>query len=289
MLQQEGNRAAPLEAGPLKIRREGQSVREKKAMVIRREAQEITPTFERKRTVPPQRARGQRIPRQRAMYSRDRDEVLRKKENDDRFVKRTLVNAAVCLAIILVVLVARAVDTPLTQQVVSGLKTALTFDVSVEDTLGQLQFVQENMPGLVSAFAPKNSENQNDSEGEDEDASGIAAALPVTNGRITARFVPQKNESLDIEAAEGSDVKAVADGMVSGAGQDQEGYFAVIEHGGGYKSVYRALGSVTVEEGAAVKKGEDIGTVGTVGGKSMLRLTIFKEDVAVDPLELLGN
>lgn len=90
-------------------------------------------------------------------------------------------------------------------------------------------------------------------------------------GRVLYRFgrAPQANgtairyNGIGIGAAAGTPVKAVESGRVEMAAPF-EGYgpTVVVSHGGGYYSLYLYLKEVSVQQGATVTKGQQVGTVG---------------------------
>ncbi len=98
---------------------------------------------------------------------------------------------------------------------------------------------------------------------------------PYSNGK------PVKNETMgdwrlhtgvDIEAAQGTEVKAVADGSVTCAEKDTlTGYTVTIDHGNGVLStVYNLENIKDLKEGQNVKKGDKIGTAGASATLEML-------------------
>jgi septal ring factor EnvC (AmiA/AmiB activator) len=90
-------------------------------------------------------------------------------------------------------------------------------------------------------------------------------------GRVVYRFGPERkpngitlvNNGIGIGAAAGTPVKAVESGRVSHAGPF-EGYgsMVMVNHGGGYYTLYMYLKSVSVREGQTIAAGDVIGTVG---------------------------
>lgn len=116
-----------------------------------------------------------------------------------------------------------------------------------------------------------------------EERSGTAAAPAAIStadlgslnwpveGRLVYRFGPERkpngitllNNGIGIAAAAGSPVKAVEAGRVSHAGPF-EGYgsMVMVNHGGGYYTLYMYLRSVSVSEGQSITSGQIIGLVG---------------------------
>jgi len=77
---------------------------------------------------------------------------------------------------------------------------------------------------------------------------------------------PVFHHGLDIVAGTGTPVLASASGVVVKSGYEAlYGNLVVIDHGAGYRSAYAHLSSRTVEEGAFVNRGEELGNVGSTG------------------------
>lgn len=98
------------------------------------------------------------------------------------------------------------------------------------------------------------------------------------------------HQGIDIAAEEGTQVVAVAEGMVTSVRQsDSYGLTVEIEHSQGFSSLYAHLGTVSVMKDQKVKQGEVIGTVGKTGNAAgpHLHFEIRKDGLEVDPLTLL--
>jgi len=77
---------------------------------------------------------------------------------------------------------------------------------------------------------------------------------------------PVFHHGLDIVARVGMPVAASASGVVVKSGVEAlYGNMVVVDHGAGYRSVYAHMASRSVEEGAFVNRGEELGKVGSTG------------------------
>jgi septal ring factor EnvC (AmiA/AmiB activator) len=109
----------------------------------------------------------------------------------------------------------------------------------------------------------------------------------VVNPRFNTVTV---QKGLDLRAAQGSPVSAIAPGTVVYAGW-LKGYgtLVIVDHGDGYHSLYAHLAHSEVEVGNAVEEGERLGAVGDTGSLkgAYLYFEIRKGGQAVDPLPWL--
>ena len=115
---------------------------------------------------------------------------------------------------------------------------------------------------------------------------------PVS-GRVLTDFAGSKGTGINIEASEGSAIKAAETGTVIYVGSGVEGYgnLILIRHPNGYVSAYAHLKSMSVAKGANVSRGDTIGAAGQTGSVSQpqLHFELRKGATPVDPMPLLAS
>lgn len=96
-----------------------------------------------------------------------------------------------------------------------------------------------------------------------------------------------RNNGIDIGAKKGSAVLVVAPGLVKHVG-NMKGYgkIVLVDHFGGYTTIYAHLASTTVKKGDEVPLGKKIGTVGESGSLDGVKLhfELRKKAKALDPV-----
>lgn len=133
--------------------------------------------------------------------------------------------------------------------------------------------------------------------------ANVPAAEPVASGndkfrwpvsgRVITDFAASRGTGINIDVPEGSSVKAAENGTVIYVGSGVEGYgnLILIRHPNGYVSAYAHLDGMSVAKGAAVSRGDAIGTVGMTGSvsKPQLHFELRKGATPVDPMPLLAS
>lgn len=113
------------------------------------------------------------------------------------------------------------------------------------------------------------------------------------SGRVITDFAASRGTGINIEAPEGSSVRAAENGEVIYVGNAVEGYgnLVLIKHSNGYVSAYAHLNTIGVVKGDAVSRGDAIGTVGMTGSVSrpQLHFELRKGATPVDPMPLLAG
>ncbi len=99
------------------------------------------------------------------------------------------------------------------------------------------------------------------------------------------------NDGINIGATRGTAVKAAENGVVAYAGNEVKGMgnLIIIQHDGGWMTVYAHMDSMSVRRGTRVNVGQQIGTVGKTGKVDMpqLHFEIRKGTQAYNPTQYL--
>lgn len=120
---------------------------------------------------------------------------------------------------------------------------------------------------------------------EEDAAAGEEEAQEQDDGALKVEAKAEWKE-LIFTAAEGTKVVATAPGTVKEVREAEgEVSYVVIDHGNGYVTTYRNLGSPIVEEGSQVVKGVALFLVGEDNTET--GYSIRKDDEYIDPLELI--
>jgi murein DD-endopeptidase MepM/ murein hydrolase activator NlpD len=116
---------------------------------------------------------------------------------------------------------------------------------------------------------------------------------PVSGGTVSSTFGPRTashHDGIDVSAPEGTPVRAARSGRVLYA-DELRGYgnIVIIEHDGGYASVYAHNKQNEAHAGDVVRQGEVIALLGETGKTSgpNLHFEIRKDNIARNPLYFL--
>ncbi|KMQ52354.1 Peptidase, M23/M37 family [Chitinispirillum alkaliphilum] len=120
-------------------------------------------------------------------------------------------------------------------------------------------------------------------------------------GRVIAEFgqithpvykTVTMNNGIDIEASGGDEVKSVAFGSVAYVGWMRGlGRLVIVEHQGGFVTIYAHLGEINVVQDEMVNQGTVLGKVGDTGALegSKLHFSIRKSTETFDPMDWLSK
>jgi murein DD-endopeptidase MepM/ murein hydrolase activator NlpD len=121
-------------------------------------------------------------------------------------------------------------------------------------------------------------------------AAGRGRFIWPTRGTLLSGFGPkpggQRNDGLDIAAADGTPVRAAAAGDVVYAGNLVPGFgnLVLVKHDDGWVTAYAHLSTTEVKIRDHVSQGTEIGTVGSSGGMDQPQLH-FEVRYAPSPRE----
>lgn len=140
-----------------------------------------------------------------------------------------------------------------------------------------------------------------------ERMASMPAILPIEKNKCKIvsgfgyRFHPilkyrRLHTGIDLTASTGTPIYATGDGVVRVAGRNPEGYSGYgvvveIDHGFGFRTLYAHMSTTMVKSGQKVKRGEQIGTVGSSGMSTgaHLHYEVILNGKKVDPVFYFFN
>jgi murein DD-endopeptidase MepM/ murein hydrolase activator NlpD len=132
-------------------------------------------------------------------------------------------------------------------------------------------------PGYIAPASPPPPAASGYTDAEISQAARGRFVWPV-RGDIVQKFGPQgvgrRNDGVDIKAAQGTVVKAAAQGEVVYAGDQVPGFgnLVLLKHADGWVTAYAHLDSVNVAMKQEVTQGQSLGSVGMSGGANQPEL-----------------
>ena len=121
-------------------------------------------------------------------------------------------------------------------------------------------------------------------------AAGRLALIWPVKGEVVGHFNGSSRKGIDIAGRKGEPVAAAAAGKVvyAGAGIDAYGRLLIIKHNNDFLTAYAHNQSLLVKEGAQVKQGQKIATLGRSGtNRFKLQFQVRYKGKAVDPVAYL--
>ena len=125
--------------------------------------------------------------------------------------------------------------------------------------------------------------------------------LPLTDSIITGVYGSQRilngipkspHYGLDFAAKEGTEIKAMLDGVVTLSENDlyYTGGTIIFDHGYGVSTLYMHMKDIHVHKGQKIKQGEVIGTVGKTGRSTGAHLDVRLNwhNIKLDPASVLN-
>jgi len=184
------------------------------------------------------------------------------------FHERLLRNSCLACAVLLGILALSNIDRPWAQKASGGIEKALTMKIDLDQSIGQMHFVQKIMPESALVFFNLNAETD--------------LKRPV-EGTLTHAY-SELQPYLMFECANQQEVFMPKDGILAAASQLSDGSWGIlIDHGGGVESVISGMIDLHFSPGDEVKQGE---IIGSSSGKIYFELR--EGGAAVDPTARLG-
>lgn len=234
-------------------------------------------------------------------YRTSRYRPVNKSKYEEENDKSTILlrNMVICAAIVLLVVILKSIDTPVTQNILGYVRDAVTTDFDIDETLGKLKFVDNLIPDEVKAVFSEQTTPQGslDETAEDLIYSEIKFSVPA-EGKVIAFFGEKTGEEgqnlntgIDIQGDQNDNLYAVADGYVTAIGEDEtRRKYIEIDQGNNITTLYTGCSEVSVDVGYQVKKGQQIGKMGrTESGKPVIHFETWISGKPVDPLSLIDS
>ena len=169
-----------------------------------------------------------------------------------------------------------------------------------EKTVAELKAQEDRLQKLIQRLEEERllAERSGTKVGGPIEKSRGRLPWPV-NGKVIKKFgsiydpetkTKISSQGVDISALQGVGVKSVEAGKIEYADWWQTyGKMVIVNHGGGYYSLYAHLDDIRVSTGIEVARGQQIGTVGNTGSlrDPNLHFELRKGKVALDPLKWL--
>ena len=194
--------------------------------------------------------------------------VLKKQKKRSSFQERLMRNSCLACAVLLGILALSNVDRPWAQKASGGIEKALTMKIDLDQSIGQMSFVQKIMPESALVFF---------------NLSGEADLKKPVEGKLSHAY-SDVQPYLMFECSENQAVCMPKDGIVSAASQLSDGSWGVmIDHGNGAESVVAGIKELHAAVGDELKQGETIGVSG-----SKLYFEQREGGNATDPTARLG-
>lgn len=218
-------------------------------------------------------------------------------ENDVPQRSSLMIKIGVSVVIGLIVFLINSIPLPFTQRVADHVRTALTWNFDIDETLGKLKLVGNALPDQIKSVFKQDGQ---DSQQGKQDKSVLADFASPVKGEVIRSFGEQlilpdtgkayANQGIDIKTAENAVIYASADGYVA-AIEDHDFYGTSIwlDHGNKVFTFYGRVSQINVKIGQQVDKGQQLGSLGAVKSPSQeeptLHFQIWIDDKPVNPLE----
>lgn len=194
------------------------------------------------------------------------------KANENKtFTTKVITKTAICAALLLIIGGVAIVDQPVVNQVKSGIKTALTFNLDIDQSLGKLKFVDKNSTDVMDVM---------------NTSVKPVLSQPVSDKVSVTKNFLETNTGITYQATSICDITTPGDGVIENIVKEKE-FQITIDHGNNIKSVLKYKGAMAVlTEGKQVKKGDYLGLF-DVGNQ--LEFCVLDNGKNVDPVAFLAK
>ena len=166
------------------------------------------------------------------------------------------------------------IDSPATNRVTNAIRGALSMDMSLDESLGKLSFVQNLVPESALVFLNIGGRRS-------------SAGIPVQGETVHA--FSEAQPWTEYKTTDAAQVRAIADGTVSAVSQSGEGdWTLLVDHADGSCAVFAYLQSTSVKIGDFIARGDALGTAGD-GENARLYLEVRAADTPIDPAKLISE
>jgi len=164
-----------------------------------------------------------------------------------------LVKIGICAAVCLTVLLLKWINAPATNQVLDGMRSAISEQTDFDKVLGKLQFVE--LPNVAEVFSSNSSK----------------MTLPVNASSV----VFEEEQYISTwQGVPSEEVSAAASGQVKGIGEDETwGKYVRLSHADDLETIYYGFSDINVEEGQPIRR---LDTLGTLNETGMLHLLVLQ-------------
>ncbi len=221
-----------------------------------------------------EKAAANRPPRRFASRLRHERPNTNSEKSTHTWRRDVLLQAGICAVILLSVIGFRAIDSPVTNRITDGITEAVTMDIDISETLGELQFVKNVMPESVLVFW----------EGTADPPTEFSR--PISDGTVAVAY-SEKVSGILLAGAD-ADVYAAADGEVISVTKGRDGDFILrLKHSGGIETLYGFLQGVKVAAGDRVSAGQNVGLAMPTDKGVQLYFQASRDGKVFDPVPLL--
>lgn len=207
-------------------------------------------------------------PTEERIDSDNRKQTVRKIKRKPDFRDRLLRNSCISCAVLLGILALSNVEKPWAQRASDSIEKALTMRIDLDQSIGQMSFVQKIMPESALVFF---------------NLSGETDLLRPVEAKLSHAY-SDVQPYLMFECDENSTVYLPCDGNIVAISQMSDGKWGVlVDNGSGTESVIAGMNELSVAVGDTPKRGAEIGHSGS---KIYFELRSGGENI--DPTQKMG-